>query len=93
MCYEAFVNGDATAQSFRALYRAERRDAIKNGLEAATLVAVVLLWHGVSPVPTAVAALAALVAGYVLHQAVFVAGISVIRATASQNPDDHRAVS
>jgi hypothetical protein len=79
MCYESLVDGRAQEESTRRLLRGERWDAFVNGLEAAVLVFVVLLWQG-TELPLLVGATVAAVAlGYVLHQVVLVAGVSVVR--------------
>lgn len=82
MCYEDLRAAEVGDRSMRALLRAERADAVVNGLEAAALVSLLLLWHGVSPDLLAASALAAVPLGAVIHQAVLVVGVLVLRARA-----------
>lgn len=79
MCYEDLRAAEVRDRSMRALLRAERVDAVVNGLEAAALVSLVLLWHGVSLAPVAASALAAVALGAVIHQAVLVVGAVFLR--------------
>lgn len=88
MCYEALVDGDATADSVGSVVRAERRDAAVNGLEAAVLLVVVLLWQGVALSVVLAAALAAVALGYVLHQVVLLVGVALLRLRASRGGAD-----
>ena len=79
MCYESLIDGRAREQSPLAILRGERWDAFVNGLEAALLVFVVLVWQGTGPVLLLGATVAAVPLGYVLHQVVLLAGIGIVR--------------
>jgi len=79
MCYESLLNGEATERSLRALLRAERRAALRNGLAAAVLVAAVLLVEGAAAWLVVALAVAAVALGAALHQVVLVAGATAVR--------------
>jgi hypothetical protein len=79
MCYESLLNGDAAEKSVRDLLREERRDALRNGLAAAVLVAAVLFAEDAATWTVVALAVAAVALGAVLHQAVLVAGAVAVR--------------
>ena len=79
MCFESLINGDATERPLRELLRAETASALKDATIAATVGLTVLLAGGTGPLLTGGAALAALALGFVLHQAVLVAGVALVR--------------
>jgi hypothetical protein len=79
MCYEALRDGDATERPLAEILRAELSDATVNGLAAALIVAIVLTGRGVDPAAMLPFALAACALGAVVHQAVLVAGVSLLR--------------
>jgi len=74
MCYESVVDRRATE-----LLRGERRAALGNGVVAAVIVVAVSLARGASPTATVGVALAVVVLGAVLHQAVLVVAVAVQR--------------
>jgi hypothetical protein len=88
MCYESLVDGEVTEQSLGSSLRAEFRDALKNGVVAAVIVAAVLTTRGVDPVITAVAATGALVLGAVVHQLLLVVATVALRVRAGASPGD-----
>jgi hypothetical protein len=79
MCYESVVDGRATERPLSDLLRGERRAALGNGVAAAAIVVAVSLARGASPATTVGAALAAVVLGALLHQAVLVVAVAVQR--------------
>jgi hypothetical protein len=78
MCYGALLDGEVE-RPLRQLVRGELWSAGKVGAGAALAVLVVLLGDGVGPALAAGAALGALCLGAALHQAVFLAGVGVLR--------------
>ena len=80
MCFEALIDGDATEKPLRSLLRDETASAVNNdGVTTVTVGLTVLLAGGTGPLLTGGAALAALALGFVLHQAVLVAGVALVR--------------
>lgn len=79
MCYEVLQDDHVTDRSIPALLRLESRAAVINGLEAAVLVALVLLWQGTTLLLVAASAIAALTLGALLHQLVLIGGAVLIR--------------
>lgn len=81
-CFDPLLDGEATERSLGALIDEEWTDAAINGLEAALLTVVVLLWQGTPLLLVGLAALGAIVLGALLHQLVLIAGVYVLRAWA-----------
>lgn len=88
MYFEVLVDGDATEKPLRDLLDAELTSALKDGTVAALVVLAVLLAGGTGSLLTAGATLGALVFAVLLHQAVLVAGVGVVRwrATDGERP-------
>lgn len=85
MCYEVLQDDRVTDRSIGTLLELEARDAVINGLEAAALVAIVLVWHGTPPWLVGVSAAAAIPLGAALHQVLLVVAAVVIRARARRS--------
>ncbi|MFT4921959.1 MAG: hypothetical protein ACI8XM_001167 [Haloarculaceae archaeon] len=90
MCFEALIDGDANEKSLRTLIREEVGSALTDATVAALTVVVVLLGSGTGPLLTVGAALGAVVLGVVLHQAVLVVGVALVRwrADAERRPPE-----
>lgn len=79
VCYEDLRTDTVLERSLTGLLRAETRDAVVNGVEAAALVVFVLAWQGTPALLVATSALLAVPLGALLHQAVLVVGAVVLR--------------
>lgn len=78
MCFEALFDGDTRTESVADLIRGEFPAAVKTGVVAATVVAVVLARAG-DGVAVGTRVAGALTLGVGLHVAVFLAGVAVVR--------------
>lgn len=80
MCFDSLVEGDATEKPLRTLLRAELGSALANaGVATVAVGLMLLLVGGVAPLVVGAASIVALAAGVLLHQAVLVAGVAVVR--------------
>jgi hypothetical protein len=84
MCYESLLESDGDRTAVTAHLEGEMTSAVYNGLVAAALVGLVLVTRGVAPGLVVSMALAALVLGALLHQAVLVVGVAIRRLLAEQ---------
>jgi hypothetical protein len=83
MCYDRLVNDDEVAETSAVeLVRTESVCALRNGALAGLIVLAVLLFEG-APLGILAASVAGAVAlGWLLHQALLLAGAGVLRARA-----------
>ena len=79
MCYEVLQDGSATERRVPELLGLELRDAVVNGVEAAALVTLVLLWQGTPLWLVLASGVGAVVLGTLVHQAVLLAGVGFVR--------------
>lgn len=80
MCFESLIDGDATEKPLRELVRDETGSALKDaGVATITVAVVLVVAGGVAPALVGAAALAAFVFGFLLHLAVLVGGVGVVR--------------
>lgn len=85
MCYEVLQDDRVTDRSIGTLLHLETRDAVINGLEAAALVTLVLLWQGTPLWLVGISAVAAIALGAALHQLLLVVAAAVIRRRARRS--------
>jgi hypothetical protein len=78
MCYESLVDGDVD-RSIGDLLRDEAPDALLNGVVAALVVLGGLLVQGVGPGLAVPFAIGGLVLAALLHQAVLLVGVGLLR--------------
>ena len=80
MCFGALIDGDATEKPLRELLRDETGSALKNaGVTTVTVGMVLALAGGVALPLVAAAAAVAFLAGVLLHLAVLVVGVALVR--------------
>ncbi|ACV48823.1 MULTISPECIES: hypothetical protein [Halomicrobium] len=79
MCFAALLNGDATDRSVVEMIRDELPRSLGNGTVAAVLVVAVSVLEGASLALTAGMAFGAIALGTVLHQAVLLGGVALLR--------------
>ncbi len=80
MCFDSLIDGDATEKPLRQLVSEEMSSALKDaGVTTVTVALVLLLAGGVAPGIVAAATVVAFFAGVVLHQAVLVVGVGLVR--------------
>jgi cation transporter-like permease len=82
MCYESLLDADGNRRSVITHLKGEMASALTNGLVTAALVGVVLATRGVAQSLVLTMALAGLILGALLHQAVLVAGVGIRRVRA-----------
>lgn len=79
MCFGALTDSDVQTKPVLGLLRAEARHAVRQGVVTALAVLAALLVGGVTTSLAAAAAAATFVTAGVLHQAVLLAGVAVLR--------------
>jgi len=80
MCFDRLTDEETKTASVAELLGAEWACALRNGAMAATIVLAVLLFEGAPLWVLGVSVLGAVVLGTLLHQAVLLAGLGVVRA-------------
>lgn len=89
MCYEALVDEESTEKPVRELVREEMGSAVTDAGIATTAVVAMLLLVGTAPVLVVGAAVATPVLAVLLHQAVLVAGVGIVRWRTSSGESAH----
>jgi hypothetical protein len=84
MCFDSLIDGEYDEKPMRQLLTEELSSAYKDGTVAALVVGVVLVPSGTPLTLVAGASAGAFVLGVALHQAVLVAGVSLLCLHASR---------